>query len=112
VSVRGRASPAVRLGLLGLALLVAISVSAAETGKPAPGPVPGTRAECGAAGGQWDDVQGRGHVNGCNPPTGDGGRACTDSDQCEGACQRGKCTTHRFARGCGIAEHGKVLCLD
>ena len=112
MSIRARALLAVRLGLTGLVLLAAGPVLGASPGKPAPAPAPATRAECEATGGRWDDVSGRGHVTGCNPPTSDGGKECTDSDQCQGACQRGTCSTHRSARGCGIIEHGKVLCID
>lgn len=101
---------ALRLGCAAGALLVAVPASRAE--QAAAPPEARTRAECEAAGGAWDEVQGRGHVTGCNPRTADGGKACTDSDQCEGACQRGACTTHRFARGCGIVRQGRTLCVD
>jgi hypothetical protein len=91
-------------------LVTAPPASRAET--PAPPSVPQSRAECEAAGGTWDDVQGLGHVLGCNPRTTDAGKVCTDSDQCEGACQRGKCSGSRFVRGCGILRHGQTLCID
>jgi hypothetical protein len=91
-------------------LLLASPAARAET--PAPPPVPQSRAACEAAGGAWDDIHGHGHVTGCNPHTTDGGKSCTDSDQCEGACQRGKCSESRFVRGCGVLSHGRTLCID
>ncbi len=84
----------------------------AGAAEPDPPPVPGTRAECTAAGGAWNDAEGRGQIHGCNPRTRDGEKACTDSDQCEGACQHGKCSSHRFVRGCGVLRHGHSYCLD
>jgi hypothetical protein len=78
----------------------------------APTPVPQSRAACEAARGAWDDVQDHGHFTGCNPRTTDGGKAGTDSDPCEDACQRGRCSQSRFVRGCGVIRHGRTLCID
>jgi len=91
--------------------VLAVSQSALAS-KPGLPPAPSTREACLAAGGAWDDVSGRGHVHGCNPPTSDGGKACTDSKECEGLCRNGHCTDHRDARGCGILQYGRKLCLD
>jgi len=82
---------------------------ASKSGLP---PAPTTREACLAAGGAWDDVAGRGHVHGCNLPTTDAGKACTDSQECEGACKNGVCSDRREARGCGILVGGRKLCLD
>ena len=96
--------------------LLVIGALAAGSGAPASDPdlppAPTTREACLAAGGQWDDVSGRGHITGCNLPTNDGGKSCTDSSQCEGLCRNGRCTDHRHARGCGILRDGRRLCLD
>lgn len=92
-----------------IGLLLASGVQASETRAP---PKPTTRDACIAAGGDWDDLSGRGHITGCNLPTSDGGKACTDSGQCEGVCRNGRCTDHQQARGCGILENGRRLCID
>jgi len=108
---RARGFPA--LGLLAGPLLLWVQLAhATPDAGVEPGPTPGTAKECVAGGGIWDPVQGRGHVTGCNPSTRDGGKACTDSSQCEGVCQHGTCTPNRFGRGCGIVRDGRTLCID
>jgi len=42
-------------------------------------------AECAAVGGQWTQL-GRAPVKQCLRQTTDAGKACTDSEQCEGQC--------------------------
>lgn len=71
------------------------------------------RTECEAAGGVWGGcVQGRGRIPGCNQVTGDGGKACTDSAQCEGLCIKKFCTKYRRYKGCGVERDGKTVCID
>ena len=98
-----------RFLLILAALVVSPRSLASEAGAP---PAPTTREACLAAGGAWDGVSGRGHVHGCNLPTSDGGKACTDSKECEGLCRNHRCTDHRDARGCGIVKDGRTLCID
>lgn len=58
--------------------------------------VPDLAASCKASGGKWIKV-GRAQTPMCDMPYADAGKACSDSDQCEGTCiskerQRGKAT--------------------
>ena len=58
--------------------------------------VPDLAADCKAKGGQWIKV-GRAQTPMCDIPYNDAGKACSDSDQCQGSCisqerQRGKKT--------------------
>ena len=87
-----------------LALAIGLLVGAA--------PAPQDKAACTAQGGTWTEKGGRGHPAGCRLPTKDGGKACTDSAQCEGACVRGACSDHTPVTGCGIMENGKTVCRD
>ncbi len=68
--------------------------------------------ECTEAGGIWDRQSGRGHVTGCNLPTIDGGKDCTDSKECQGGCVRGKCYGYRMYKGCGIIHNGQEMCIE
>lgn len=46
-----------------------------------------TQTKCEAKGGQWGGVvSGRGRSPGCNLPTNDAGKKCSDSSQCESVC--------------------------
>ncbi len=46
-----------------------------------------TQAKCEAKGGRWGGTAiGRGRSPGCNLPTKDAGKKCSDSSQCESAC--------------------------
>ncbi len=46
-----------------------------------------TQAKCEAMGGRWGGVViGRGRSHGCNLPTKDAGKKCSDSSQCESGC--------------------------
>jgi hypothetical protein len=45
------------------------------------------KEECKLLGGKWlGEVIGRGRQWGCERPTKDGGKSCTDSSQCESTC--------------------------
>src|SRR4051812_41809915 len=45
------------------------------------------RKVCASLGGQWHgEIRGRGRQWGCERPTQDKGRPCTDSSQCESSC--------------------------
>ena len=68
---------------------------------------------CKKSGGKWLGRQrGRGRITGCNLPTEDGGKACTDSSQCESACVHNKCYEWSQFRGCGLMHEGKQICVD
>ena len=95
-----------------LFLAAILSGTVALASKPGLPPAPTTREACLASGGAWDDLVGRGHVHGCNLPTSDAGKACTDSKECDGACRDGVCSDHRQVRGCGILVGGRTLCID
>jgi hypothetical protein len=72
-----------------------------------------TRGTCEASGGRWGGcTEGRGRLPGCNPKTGDGGKACTDSAQCEGVCVHGLCSAFLRFKGCGVQRGGQVLCVE
>ncbi len=45
------------------------------------------KAKCEAKGGLWGGtVSGRGRTPGCNLPTSDAGKPCTNDSQCQGSC--------------------------
>lgn len=96
--------------------------------------IPGTRAACEDAGGLWDSF-GLFPRKICRVPTRDGGRACADTEECEGTClasltreqvdllrkhmtlrMLGTCTPHVPVFGCmAMVERGivsRMLCLD
>lgn len=50
-----------------------------------PVPPPDTKATCDACGGLWD-IHGIAEIESCVCATKDGGRDCTDGNQCEGVC--------------------------
>lgn len=82
------------------------------------------QARCEKAGGRWGGAErGRGRVPGCHEKTGDGGRECADSSQCQSACleddssrRGGRCFGWTHYRGCGIlvVKNGekRVMCVD
>ncbi len=49
------------------------------------GIIPKTEGECIKQGGVWEKI-GMRNIEQCNLPTSDAGKACNDSDQCEGTC--------------------------
>lgn len=126
--------------ILGGALCLAVAACAqpARTAAPdapsaAPPAVassePTDAASCAAAGGSWQGV-GLMNTPACVIPYADAGKACTDSDQCEGACWAevamtpeqaggkvtGQCQPTNMPFGChsevikGVAQPG--LCAD
>ena len=91
--------------------------------------IPSSKESCEAAGGKWE-----GGINECNMPTKDAGKACYESNDCEGTCiaelskeeqekvkkevlyTNGKCSAWKINYGClPFVEDGKVdriICLD
>jgi hypothetical protein len=97
--------------------------------------IPKDKETCLAMGGRWGRI-GLAPREECNLPTGDGGKVCTDTHECEGMClaelspaerdqivknkvplaTQGKCTSWKIVVGCiARIENGKVgtiLCID
>jgi len=92
------------------------------------------KASCESRGGRWGRI-GLSPRPSCNLPASDGGKACSDSDECDGSCladldanemeaarkgetlkKDGKCTPWMITVGCQArVEDGKVrglLCMD
>ncbi len=78
--------------------------------------------ECLAKKGKWGPV-GLSRKDVCNLPTADGGKKCTDSEQCQGAClaeepgaTSGQCSSWTIMRGCyafvNDGKAGGLLCAD
>jgi putative hemolysin len=104
---------------------------------PTPMTVPDNKNGCIAAGGKWGPVGISRHEL-CNLPTGDGGKICIDSSECNGTCiadesltsdqmdqlrdggssvrTTGKCTAWRITVGCqAVVNNGEtrgLLCVD
>jgi len=77
---------------------------------------------CEQCGGTWGIGP---HRDGCNPPTPDAGKTCTDNSQCRGLCLTeldnetaiaGKCSREKFVFGCNREIIGgktqSILCRD
>ncbi|MCD9005103.1 hypothetical protein LDO31_02420 [Luteimonas sp. XNQY3] len=111
-------------------LLAACSAPAERTGTVVPvgGPDKASvtnEAECIAVGGQWTRL-GRAPVEQCLRQTTDAGKACTDSEQCEGQCLApegsvdgarvgGSCSVDTNPFGCQQRLRGGVastICVD
>ena len=79
------------------------------------------KQECESKGGVWATI-GLDQIPQCNLPTSDGGKICTDSNQCESVCIgedessiNGKCADFQIVVGCHARiEHGQaqMLCVD
>ena len=85
-------------------------------------PLPNNKTDCEATGGSWGLFSG-GPEESCFLRTTDAGRPCTNSDQCEGACEAdqegattGACTKRRpVMGGChAFVENGpaRTLCIE
>ncbi len=76
------------------------------------------RRACEDKKGIWGRQDGRGRVHGCNLPTSDAGKSCSDSSECESACVSEKIsgTMHSYGwkqfKGCGKMVSGQVICVD
>ena len=90
--------------------------------------MPLSEAECEKAGGSWwsPGMPGNRNPKVCDLPTSDAGRACRDSEECEGYCLsdatpilkifvRGQCSKFQHIVGCqGVVVRGRVAttCVD
>lgn len=76
------------------------------------------RNDCEENRGQWEGQSGRGRIQGCNLPTKDAGKLCSDSSECESACVADKvlskniCYGWQSFKGCGKIESGEIICVD
>jgi hypothetical protein len=102
-----------RTSLAVLALGLAVAAGSRSGARPLRLETDPEEAACVARGGRWmGRVSGRGRMTGCNLPTHDAGKACSDKADCEGPCVHRKCHGWHDYRGCGVYIKGKAQCID
>jgi hypothetical protein len=109
-----------RILMLALAATIASGCTKPEAPLAAKLELPRTATACLAARGNWGP-QGLFQIVGCSMKTADGGKTCTDSDQCQGTCLApdraisgthviGRCSDHEPLFGTfNYVEHGVAV---